>query len=258
MTIKIALLVSALLAFAAAEPATAGADTSALPMLIKANDLAEIESAGGTVSPRWVSYGTSSNSYTRTGPGTAVDTVTSYTELQAQFADRMLPGRYTWVLLDMEPWNLTPHSEYVDIPLYEQLSAEMVHAHGMKIMCSPLTKDYITDDVAGSAARYADAIDIQAQPWDGHVSTYKSLVDEAAKQARAANPNVLVGAGVATDSTGVPITGAQMYAAYESVRPVLDWYWLNAAVWSNGKGCAPDGCPDAAIDFLRLLSQGAT
>lgn len=238
-------------------PAVAYGDTTTAPlMLIKANDLAEIQAAGGTVAPQWVAYGTG-------GPnsslGTPVQTVTSYTSLVNQYNDYVLQGHFKWVLLDMEPWEWTPKNEYANLAHYEELSANLVHAHGMKIIIAgTISSKMLANGAAGNAAKYADAYGIQAQPLDGNTVVYKKFVDTAAAQARAANPNVMIGAGIATDSIGVPITGAQMYNAYESVRPVISWYWLNAAKWSKGSGCAPTGCPNAAISFLKLLDKKPT
>ncbi len=253
MAKRLGLLLAALTLTMVGVPAVANATTTTPSMLIKANDLAEIQAAGGIMAPHWVAYGTG-------GPvsqlGIPVQTVTSYVSLENEFANGTLPGRYEWVLLDMEPWAWTPKNEYHDLPLYEKLSSELVHSHGMKIIVAPFIvgPKGLVDDVAGAAARYADAVGIQAQPMDNDTGTYKAFVDTAAAQARAANPDVLVGAGIATDSRGVPITGSQMFAAYKSVLPVVNWYWLNAAKWAHGSGCAPKGCPKVAIDFLHLLA----
>jgi hypothetical protein len=73
------------------------------------------------------------------------------------------------------------------------------------------------------------------------VATYRSFVERAASQARAANPHVMVIAGL---STGVAFSAKQMYASWNSVRDLVDGYYLSI----TGNDRVP-----TALAFLRML-----
>jgi hypothetical protein len=109
---------------------------------------------------------------------------------------------------------------------------------------------YLLDGIAAGAARYADVIDIQAQRAETAPSAYASFVTAAAAQARKANPHVLVLAGL---RSGFLVTAAELFAAYSSVKSIVDGYWLN--IPGSGALCpscrAPD--PRPALELLRRI-----
>ena len=65
---------------------------------------------------------------------------------------------------------------------------------------------YLRLGIAADAARYADVVDIQAQGSERDTTFYANFVVQAAAQARQANPNVLVLAGISTNPSGQQVT----------------------------------------------------
>jgi hypothetical protein len=93
----------------------------------------------------------------------------------------------------------------------------------------------------GQAARYADVVEIQAQFLEWDPVRYRVVVETAAAQARAANPNVVVIAGLSTRYAADPDV---MYEAWDAVRDVVDGHYL----------AMPDHIrPEVAVDFLTMV-----
>ena len=234
--------------------------------LIKGNDLSLTENAGvrqslineAFASRSWVGYGITSSPWQGSTLGTPADIFTSYSGsrgLVDAFLDHSLPGPYKWVVLDLEIWPQTPVIERTHPAYFEKAAAALVHQHGMKILIAP-GRDlagavYLKENIAGQAARFADAVGIQAQTLDGNTTEYAKFVEEAAAQARKANPKVEVGAGLSTDANGVPITANQMYKSFTSVSSDVSWYWLNVPIWPDGEGCAREDARRRPSRFSR-------
>ena len=102
------------------------------------------------------------------------------------------------------------------------------------------TDAYIRCDIAGQAARFADVVETQAQGMQATPDDYRSFVVATALQARLANPSVRVISGLTANGA----SAQQMYAAWDSVRDVVDGFYL--AVGSY------DRIP-AVVRFLRML-----
>ena len=126
------------------------------------------------------------------------------------------------VMYDYETWGFTPVEEQKDPAGYVKQAAKLVHARGllfltapavnlaevMKPNSSPAQRDqtYLRLGIAADAARYADVFDIQAQRFESDTQHYANFVQQAAMQARQANPNVLVLAGISTQPIGQQVT----------------------------------------------------
>jgi hypothetical protein len=210
-------------------------------------------------------------------PGSlGIPTVTydSYTAIQKAFADGALPGKYRAVLLDMEHWTFTPLAEQRSPATYERMAANLVHSrmvagHPMLLIDAPAVdivrarcgcssgasarQHYLTWDIAGGAARYADVIEIQAQNDERDLPSFKQFVAAAARQARAAHSAVAVLAGLSTDNGAQEVSGSQLYQAYLGVRGLVAGYWLNIP----GKSPQCPGCggpyPKPALSLLRKI-----
>jgi len=223
----------------------------------------------------------------------------SYGKLKTALADKALPAGTTWVGLDLEAWTETPLWQQKRPTYTERLAETVVHAYGLKLITMPgvdllpglgdkqTMNNYLnveSDDVKGlaaGAAKYADAVDIQAQRWERVVGTgtqhYAWLVNKAASQARQANPSVFVLAGLSTCPQGVPTnvpaqqtvaqqTVAQQTVAQQTVAQQtsmllsdydetgVDGYWLNVPDWNN----CPTGNPQSGIDFLQNIYATAS
>jgi hypothetical protein len=194
-------------------------------------------------------------------------TFTSYATLRTALADGTLPRGTRAVLYDNEDWTLTPVNEQRNPAKYEALAAALAHAHHLLFVSTPATTltdrlapgatdhyaAYLRLGLAASAARYADAIDIQAQGSEADLATYAAFVRSATQQARAANRHVLVFAGISTNPDGQQVTAAQFAAAVNAVRRYVSGFWLN--VPAGGTACPRCGTPrpQVALPLLRSL-----
>ena len=216
-----------------------------------------------------VAYGITSSPWVAPGlGGTPYVIYTSWTDPVAGLAAAIdtLPGPYAGVIFDLEAWVNTPDIEQLSPWYYQAQAAQACYALGMPVICTPgmdlipvvsggtasiSPANYVSWNFAHDAAMVSDGIVIQAQRYDATPATFSSFIDSAAPQARTAHPGVNIYAGISTCASGVPVTGAQMYAAYSSVS--IYGFWLNVPVWSS----CPGGNPSAGIDFLSLVYPDA-
>jgi hypothetical protein len=194
---------------------------------------------------------------------------TSYAALQAAFAAGSIPPSVQAIVYDNEAWSFTPVQEQQHFALYVQKAANLVHSHHMQLIATPGTDLVRALDPGGqgsvysrvlslnimkAAAQAADVVEIQAQGSEASLSTYTSFVQAAAAQAKTANPNVVILAGLSTNPGGQKVTGQQLYAAFQATFGTVSGYWLN--IPSNQGGYCP-ACgtpqPQVAIAFLRML-----
>ena len=203
------------------------------------------------------------------GFGLPTATYDSYPAVQSAFASGALPGKYRAVLLDLEHWSFTPAAEQTNPAKYERLTAALVHAHNMLLITAPAVdivkarctcstaaaqrSHYLSLNIAAGAARYANAIDIQAQNDERSLASYRAFVSAAAKQARAANQSVLVLAGLSTDNGATRVTGAQLFAAYQAVRSLVSGYWLNIPAKSAQCPACAGPFPGPALTLLHKI-----
>jgi hypothetical protein len=174
------------------------------------------------------------------------------------------------VVYDIEHWSLTPRAEQRHPALSMQRFATLANANGLKAVMAPaldLTSSlncpgstpqarYLACDLAAEAARYATAVDIQAQSLEASKGNYADFVAHAAAQARAANPSVVLLAGLSTGPDGQAVTASQMFHAAQSTRSNVSGWWLN--VPGRSRYCPNCGAPapSIAVSFLRLLYRG--
>ena len=215
--------------------------------------------------------GTGSSASDSTVSGvTKTVTFSSYATLRAAVTGNKLPAGTRAVLYDNEAWSLTPAAEQRNPAKYEALAAALVHAHHLLFVSTPATDltnvlapgdsnhyaAYLRLGLAASAARHADAIDIQAQGSETDLAKYTAFVRAAAVQAMHANPRVMVLAGISTNPSGQQVTPAQFSAAYHAVRPYVAGFWLN--IPAAGTACPRCGTPQpqVAIPLLQSLLAG--
>ncbi|MDP9329076.1 MAG: hypothetical protein M3P11_00265 [Actinomycetota bacterium] len=153
---------------------------------------------------------------------------------------------YGTVVYDPENWEATPLREREHPADYFRQFGALGHSYGIKVLITPhpglVTVEgadcsaqsgeseidaFLRCDLMGQAARYADMVEVQAQQLEGDTSAYRSFVERAAAQARTANPHVLVIAGL---SPKARTTAGQMYEAWNSVRDLVDGYYLSISV----------------------------
>ena len=172
-----------------------------------------------------------------------VRTFTSFREFQRCLSDGKMNRNVQAVLYDNESWRFTPQEEQLHIAEYESKVAALAHEHGFLLVSTPasdlvrtLAPDagpgekynaFIRLGIAADAARVSDVYEIQAQGSEMNVNSFSRFVRAAARQAREANPNVIVLAGLSTGPSGHKVTADQIVAAAISVADVVDGYWLN-------------------------------
>lgn len=150
--------------------------------------------------------------------------------------------RGQWVMYDNEHWSITPVDEQRHPAAYMRKFAHLAHQHGLKVIEAP-ARDLMsvphgdctrqpgqTTDKAYLAcgipqdARYADIYEIQAQADQPTASSYTSFVKAARNHALAANPHLVLLAGLTTDRGGSP---AQIFACWNATRKLVAGYWMN-------------------------------
>jgi hypothetical protein len=137
----------------------------------------------------------------------------------------------------------TPPEEQRHPTTYMPLFASLAHAHGYSVIVAPAldlltvpggactkggTEDlfaaYLRCGFARAAARYADAIDIQAQMYECATTTYAAHVKAAGDQAHAENAATRIESGLSTGKCQP--TDDQLYAAYQAVASTVDGHFI--------------------------------
>lgn len=207
----------------------------------------------------------------RSTAGQEVADFRSYAEFRKMLRQGSIPAGVHWVMYDNEQWALTPAAEQADPVRYEQLFARLAHRHHYQVILAPAQdlvpgfdknrfragqaawKSYLSMGLARASARAADIYEIQAQPYEMSVyrsqHAYASFVAAAAAQARAANPNVVIYAGLSTQRVS---DAGQLRQDYLATRGVVDGYWLNIPRHDQ------PGPPALADQFLRDLPAAAS
>ena len=179
------------------------------------------------------------------------------------------------VLYDPESWPMTPRAEQIDPVAAVCRAAVIAHAHGKLLIATPAVD--LLRRVAPGAARHgqrfrafeqrgwlaamakcANVVEIQAQGAEANPALFRQFVDTEARQARAANPDVLVLAGISTNPDGRRVSAQQLVAAVQAVRPAVNGFWLN--IPAGGRYCPRCGepQPQIAVQLLQSLEAAAS
>ncbi|MGH3154533.1 MAG: hypothetical protein ACRDOB_27940 [Streptosporangiaceae bacterium] len=179
-----------------------------------------------------------------------------------------IPAGTYGVLYDPEAWSFTPAAEQRDPVLAATQAAAAAHGHGLRLIVTPALnlatvvqpastqprwRQFLDLNLAGSLARVADVIELQAQSLERDSGTYAGFVKAAAAQASAANPAVTVLAGLSTNPPGTPVSSQHLTAAILATRSMVAGYWLN--IPGQGPRCPTCNAPrpDVAIQALQAL-----
>jgi hypothetical protein len=263
-------------AAAAAASAQPGAAVAKPDWIISQSAIPLLEGAGLKQGQVQVLFGNSRTYLVRPATGTApvsgavrTTSFTDYNALAKAITTHSLPAGTKAVLYDDEAWSFTPKAQQKQPAEYEKLGAQLAHAHHLLFIAAPavdlvkvldptVTSDYytayLTLGLAASAARYSDAVDIQAQGSITNLTKYQQFVQAAAAQARKANRHVSVIAGLSTNPSGQHVTAGEFSAAFYAVRPYVNGYWVN--IPAGGAYCPKCGTPKpgVAVPLLRSLA----
>jgi hypothetical protein len=179
-------------------------------------------------------------------------------------ADRIAPEVHA-VMFDPEGWEKTPPTERQDPVAFIHRFAKLARERGFFTIVTPhqglvevpgsphapgpgesKEQAYVRSGITAEAARFADACETQAQRLQRDPPAYREFVAETAVQARRANPEVVFLSGLSTHP-GYPATAEMLFAAWESVRDLVDGHYLSLSMRRRN--------PDVAARFLSLVSE---
>ena len=195
----------------------------------------------------------------------------NFADIEVALTSGTVPENVKGIMYDYEKWRFTPEIEQLSPNAYLKRAADLVHAKGYLFLTAPavnlvdvmepngnrshMDETYLKLGLAGNAARYADVFDVQAQRFETDTAVYASFVRRAALQARQANPQVIVLAGLSTEPIGKTVTAEDLLSAVAATREFVDGYWMNIPAPSEYSPNAREFRPDIAIEVLRRLSD---
>jgi hypothetical protein len=198
------------------------------------------------------------------GWGSAVPALAWASEaaFEVDLAAGRVPPDVRVVMYDPENWTATPEEERADPAAAMRAFGTLARMHGYMVVITPHPNLVTVQDAActvregetmdaaflrcriqGYAAEAADVVEVQAQYLEGDPVAYKRFVSAAARQARDANPGVLVLSGLSTNFATEP---SVLLRAWRSVIGVVDGHYLNVP---HGRRA------EMAIAFLRLAAS---
>jgi hypothetical protein len=198
-------------------------------------------------------------------------TFPSYAAMRKALEGGQVPEAVKAIVYDNESWTFTPAQEQQDLERFEKLAAELIHRYGRTFIATPAADlvpvlnpqvergkrydEYLRLGIARRAAQWADVYEVQAQGSEDNLPLYTRFVSGASAQARGANPQVLIFAGLSTNPSGKRVTAAQLYEAIEATRKDVDGYWLN--IPGGGPYCPRCGepQPQVAVELLKMLES---
>jgi hypothetical protein len=172
------------------------------------------------------------------------------------------------VVYDCENWTFTPIEEQINPPFQE--FASLAHKHNLIVIFTPAVdlvsiiyngtckgstnyEKYLNCSIAYHASLYSDIFEIQAQGSENNVQIYYNFVKSAALQAKKANSNIMILAGLSTGPDGQNTSSYALYNATIATQDIVEGYWLN--IPGNSPYCpkctAPN--PQLAVDYLLML-----
>ncbi|MDE2106090.1 MAG: hypothetical protein KGL39_53200 [Patescibacteria group bacterium] len=173
-----------------------------------------------------------------------------------------------YAVFDDENWKYTPPAEQKNTDLYFQKFSNLAQQYGLKVIASPspdlanalprktsyLYSDYLSDTIAGSAAKWSDVFDIQAQGLQSDPQKYASFVAAVAQQVKKINPGIEVIASLSTNPSSHAISPQTLLDDVRLTAGTVDGYWLNIPQKSACPSCGATD-PQAAVRLLSLIEK---
>jgi hypothetical protein len=191
--------------------------------------------------------------------GTAL--FTSYADFAGKIQRHAMPAGVRAVAYDPELWRATPVAERIDPQRYMRLFAAAAYQHGYATILMPgrdllagagpcrqqggeaLDGAFVRCGLAGEGARLAQIFELQTAPVELSSTQLRGFAAACARQARAANPSVVLIATLSTQPGGRWVSGWQLARAAAALRPFVQGFQLNLTRWSTR----------AAVAFLRTV-----
>ena len=170
---------------------------------------------------------------------------TSYAEFIGRLQRHAIPPGVRAVAYDPELWQATPFVERLDPGRYMALFAGAAHRHGYAAILMPgrdllaaagscrqqpgedLDAAFLRCGLAGKGARLSQVFEIQTAPVELSSTELRGFAAACAKQARAANPSVVLVATLSTQAGTRWVNGWQLARAAAAVRPYVQGFQLN-------------------------------
>jgi hypothetical protein len=188
----------------------------------------------------------------------------SYARFRRDVRRGLLDPSIKVVSYNPENWNATPYRERKDPATYMSRFAELARSKGYFVFTAPsrdlmnvkaaecssragetLSEAFLRCRMPESAARHADGYRVQAQVLENDPITYRLFVNEAAAQARAANPSVTILSNLSTSPFDYVATSQMLFDACTSVRDLVDGHYLSI----NSSEL------DVAVAFLEMVKS---
>ena len=189
---------------------------------------------------------------------------TSYADFTGKLRRHAIPGGVRAVAYDPELWRATPFAERIDPERYMRLFAAAARRHGYATIMMPgrdllaaatpcrqqdgedLNAAFLRCGMAGEGARQAQIFEIQTAPVELRGAELRGFAAACARQARAANPSVVVIATLSTQPGARWVSGWQLAQAAVALRPFVQGFQLNMTRRSTR----------AAVSFLLRTFPG--
>jgi len=241
--------------------------------------IADMENAG--LSPTLVSYFFDNpKTYLIVHPGEAridaglpsavrVERFTSFATMQATISAGQLMQGVTAVMYDSEAWSFTPVNEQNSPAQYAAQAEALAHQYHLLLIFTPAVNlanlspasnssndkygNYLAENM-GADSRSSDVFDIQSQQAEG-TPQFTSFVTQAVGQARAANPNAVIMAGIGPNPDGRPVTSGQILDAVQAIRSQVSGFWLNMPAGTPQCPQCGTAQPQVAVSFLQSLAS---
>jgi hypothetical protein len=196
----------------------------------------------------------------------------AFGELQAAIQQRTLAADIKGVLYDYEKWQFTPIEEQRNPLPYVKQASELVRGEGLRFLTSPsanlvkvmapetgpsdpeIFESYLRLGIAAHGARYADAYVAQGQRALQSTEVFAYFIQQAAAQARRANPNVEVIGNLSTNPLGRRATVDDLIRAIDATREFVDGYWMNIPTRNAYSPDVNEYRPDIAIEVIRRVA----
>jgi len=222
-----------------------------LYLVISAQQLRDIQAVAPRLAAKLLARRTTvvltSGSSALTSPDAAVGTAffTSYAEFIGRLQRHAIPSGVRAVAYDPERWQATPFAERLDPERYMALFAGAAHRHGYAAILMPgrdllaaagscrqqpgedLDAAFLRCGLAGAGARLSQVFEIQTAPVELSGAELRGFAAACARQARAANPGVVLIATLSTQPGSSRVNGWQLARAAAAVRPYVQGFQLN-------------------------------
>jgi hypothetical protein len=174
------------------------------------------------------------------------------------------------ILYDPESWEFTPRDEQLHPGDAVCRLAALAHAQRRLVIAAPATDlmkawpssgagdrydHFVRSGIAASMAACADVYEIQAQGAEANTERFRAYVSAIRDQVRKRNPRIIVLVGLSTNPNGQSASADQIWSSVQSVRGMVDGFWLN--IPAGGALCPRCGQPkpEIAAELLARLAQ---